>query len=87
MFLMVWVLSPKETLCIIGSFSYLSEPRCSVPLSSCSEHAWLQELGSFWKSPLKIKREKPHLGTDEEKSFSWDGLICFTELRFSVTPF
>lgn len=76
---MVEVTSPKETLHVLFEASPTSEsPRARVPLPL------LQVLG-YCELYMKIKRERPHLGTDEEKRFCQDGLICFTELNFSIT--
>lgn len=58
----------------------LSSPQAPMHKSPgpCSRHL---AIGSYvWKLG-----ERPHFGTDEEKSFCWDGLICFTELNFSIT--
>lgn len=77
MFFKAEVLSPKETLHgFFWSFSYLWEPPCPCPPAPAPG-------ACYWKLYLKIKR--PLLDTDEEKSFYRDGLICFTELNFSVT--
>lgn len=82
MSLMAEVVSPKETLPVLFRASLISVS-FNVPCFSAPGKSILAP-GS-WKLHLKIKRERPHLGTNEEKSFCRDRLICFTELNFSVT--